>query len=66
MTKAQKENILAGFIQKIQSIDCNQKPNKIIKDIDKLTHQCYIDLFTTFDNKKSVNDFNNTKHGHCC
>lgn len=60
------ENVLANFIQKIQSIDTNQKANKIVKDIDKLTYKCYEELFAIFDFRKSVTEVKNEKRGHCC
>lgn len=60
------DNVLANFIQKIQSINTSQKANKIIKDIDKLTYKCYEDLFAIFDSRKSVIEYKDEKRGHCC
>jgi len=64
--KEQIENIIGSFIQKIQGINCDQKANKIVKDIDKLTFECYQNLFAVFDGRKSVIHTNNEKRGHCC
>lgn len=64
--KEQIENILAALIQKIQSVDCDQKANKIVKDLDKLTFQCYQDLFAVFDSRDSVIQIKDEKRGHCC
>lgn len=67
MTQKQKaDNVLANFIQKVQSINTNQKIPKIVKEIDKLSYQCYEDLYGIIDIRKSVSNIDNTKHGHCC
>ena len=67
MTNKEKaDNVLANYIQKIQSIDTNQKMPKIVKEIDKLSYKCYEDLYSIIDIRKSVSSIDNTKHGHCC
>ncbi len=67
MTQKQKtNNVLANYIQKIQSIDTSQKIPKIVKEIDKLSYQCYEELYGIIDIRKSVSNIDNTKHGHCC
>lgn len=67
MTNKEKiENILASLIQKIQSVNCDKKPNQIVKDLDKLTAQCYQDLFAIFDDHNRVMQIKDEKRGHCC
>lgn len=67
MTNKEKaDNVLANFIQKVQSINTNQKIPKIVKEIDKLSYQCYEDLYGIIDIRKTISNINDNKHGHCC
>lgn len=48
----------------IKKIDTNQKVNKIIKEIDSLVNQSYLDLYKIIDPR--LNSQKNDKKHHCC
>jgi len=60
-----KRLILLDLSNKISAIDHRQGCGKIVKEIDKMTQQCCIDLYRLQDIKHEKED-KQQKRGHCC
>lgn len=60
-----KKNILLELSNKISEIDCDQPCNKIVKELDRIVHQSYLDLYKLYDIKCNK-EVDQKKNGHCC
>lgn len=60
-----KKLLLINLSNEILKIDCDQPSNKIVKELDKLTQECFFNLYN-LSYLKSDNKSPDKKNGHCC
>lgn len=60
-----QKNILLELSNKISKIDCRQPCNKIVKEVDLIVQQSYLDLYKLYDIKCNK-EVDQKKNGHCC
>lgn len=56
------KKIISNLSDLILQIDPDQKPNKIVKNIDRIVNKAYSDLYLTLDDRKRWHIENK---GHC-
>ena len=60
---SQNKKLLNELAKNIKSIDASEKPNRIVKNIDKIIQDYYIKFYDMVDSRKQLNQ---QKNGHCC
>lgn len=61
-----KKLLLLNLCDKISKIDCQQPNNKIVKDLDKITQEYFIDLYNLLEIEAKKQLTEQKKNGHCC
>ena len=57
------KELLLELAAQINTVDPNNKPSKIIKNIDKIIYDFYFKFYETIGVTKQVDQ---QKNGHCC
>lgn len=57
--------ILLNLSNKISEINCSLPINKIVKEVDLIVQQSYLDLYKLYDIKCNK-EVDQKKNGHCC
>lgn len=59
------KNIIKNLSSDINKVNNDQKIGRIVRQIDSLTQQCYIDLYKAVDPRENLK-VKKEKKGHCC
>jgi len=68
-TKLDAESIVKKYCKKLKQIDTDQRIAKVVKNIDNIVQEMYIQLYTLNDPRRAIelNKSNKSnKKGHCC
>lgn len=57
------KELLLELAAQINTVDPNNKPSKIIKNIDKIIYDFYFKFYDAIGVKKQIDQ---QKNGHCC
>lgn len=60
-----KKSILDNLSNRISNVDASLPHNKIVKEIDKIVQESYIELYNLHDSKFRQ-EVCQDKKGHCC
>ena len=60
---SQNKKLLNELAQNIKKIDASEKPNRIVKNIDKIVQDYYAKFYDMVYSRKQLNQ---QKNGHCC
>lgn len=62
------KKIIKQLSKDINKVNDDQKVGRIVRQIDSLTQQCYIDLYKAVDPRENYNQQleKSEKKGHCC
>ena len=60
---SQNKKLLNELAKNIKNIDASEKPNRIVKNIDKIIQDYYIKFYDIADNRRQIT---RSKNGHCC
>ena len=60
---SQNKKLLNELAKNIKNIDASEKPNRIVKNIDKIIQDYYTKFYDMVDGRKQLNQ---QKNGHCC
>jgi len=60
---SQNKKLLNELAQNIKKIDASEKPNRIVKNIDKIIQDYYAKFYDMVEDRKQLNQ---QKNGHCC
>jgi len=63
-----KENqiILNSLIEKLKTIDANKAAPHLVKEIDSLVQETYLNIYKARELKTVYNSLVYDKKGHCC
>jgi hypothetical protein len=68
-TKLDAESIVKKYCKKLKQIDTDQRIAKVVKNIDNIVQEMYVQLYTLNDPRRAIelNKSNKSgKKGHCC
>lgn len=68
-TKLDANTIVKKYCKKLKQIDTDQRIAKVVKNIDNIVQEMYIQLYTLNDPRRAIelNKSNKPgKNGHCC
>jgi hypothetical protein len=68
-TKLDAEAIVKKYCKKLKQIDTDQRIARVVKNIDNLIQEMYIQLYTLNDPRRAIELNKNkklSKKGHCC
>jgi len=67
-TKLDADTIVKKYCKKLKQIDTNQRIAKVVKNIDNIVQEMYIQLYTLNDPRRALelNKNKTSKKGHCC
>lgn len=60
---SQNKKLLNELAKNIKNVDASEKPNRIVKNIDKIIQDYYIKFYDIADNRRQIT---RSKNGHCC
>lgn len=60
---SQNKKLLNELAKNIKNVDASEKPNRIVKNIDKIIQDYYIKFYDMVDSRKQLTQ---QKNGHCC
>ena len=60
---SQNKKLLNELAKNIKNVDASEKPNRIVKNIDKIIQDYYIKFYDIADNRRQITQ---SKNGHCC
>ena len=60
---SQNKKLLNELAKNIKNVDASEKPNRIVKNIDKIIQDYYVKFYDMVDSRKQLNQ---QKNGHCC
>ncbi len=60
---SQNKKLLNELAKNIKNIDASEKPNRIVKNIDKIIQDYYIKFYDIVDSRRQITQ---SKNGHCC
>lgn len=60
---SQNKKLLNELAKNIKNIDASEKPNRIVKNIDKIIQDYYAKFYDIVDGRKQITQ---QKNGHCC
>lgn len=60
---SQNKKLLNELAQSIKNVDASGRPNRIVKDIDKIIQDYYLKFYDILDSRKQITQ---QKNGHCC
>jgi hypothetical protein len=68
-TKLDADSIVKKYCKKLKQIDTDQRIAKIIKNIDNIVQEMYVQLYTLNDPRRAIELTKSNKpgkKGHCC
>lgn len=60
---SQNKKLLNELAKNIKNVDASEKPNRIVKNIDKIIQDYYIKFYDIADSRRQITQ---SKNGHCC
>lgn len=60
---SQNKKLLNELAKNIKNVDASEKPNRIVKNIDKIIQDYYIKFYDIADNRRQITQ---SKNGRCC